>query len=351
MRWREAVRRFLRDHLKLELRSGGDEPFRVSKGVDFVGWKTWWSHRVPRWRTLRNLDHRLSELERSVVRLETGEPGCRSGVGIAIGMGIDSDSDTHPDPACAPGESPVPERGEMSGNGVREKRGIISVRLEAQFPGPGATRQLASERIGPVLASYSGHLRHGAAWNQWSEVLGRHRWLDALFTRKGWKITARWKPRRISGARSFARQYRELIRQAGEGTLLFCPIGRFIELRGPQRIAAERILGLRRAYLPRAGFAFAAGFPIELAPIYRSRALRQGWSVAIIGEKRTAWVHRCRPRTVEEIVILPRRVGDAAGFDLTDRRASLERRRLEGSCSALPRPRARLLVVPIRRSQ
>jgi hypothetical protein len=53
-------------------------------------------------------------------------------------------------------------------------------------------------------------------------------------------------------------------------------VGRFIEFYGPQRVLAERVLGLRRAYLPRAGYGFLAGFPAWLGGRFGERALHCG---------------------------------------------------------------------------
>ena len=44
---------------------------------------------------------------------------------------------------------------------------------------------------------------------------------------------------------------------------------------------AERVLGLRRIYLPRAGYGFTAGFPVCLASSFAQRALRAGYAVVI----------------------------------------------------------------------
>ena len=135
-----------------------------------------------------------------------------------------------------------------------------------------------------VVASYSGHLRHGRAMRAWNGVWQRHPWLAALFERRGWAFDERWPERAIARARCFRSQYWELVRRAGEHCLVFCRVGRFIEFRGPQRALAERVLGLKRAYLPRAGLAFAAGFPAWLARRYEARALSQGHAVAVVRE-------------------------------------------------------------------
>ena len=98
-------------------------------------------------------------------------------------------------------------------------------------------------RLRSVVASYSGHLQHGRAMRDWETAWDRHPWLGALFAREGWAVEERWPLRRIAQARRFQGQYWELVRRAGEGCLLFCQIGRFVEFRGPQRAAAERFWG------------------------------------------------------------------------------------------------------------
>jgi hypothetical protein len=68
------------------------------------------------------------------------------------------------------------------------------------------------ERLRAVLASYSGHLRHGSARRNWAGAWGRRPWLSALFERRGWRIEERWPQRRIARSRSFRDQYRRLVR-------------------------------------------------------------------------------------------------------------------------------------------
>jgi hypothetical protein len=64
---------------------------------------------------------------------------------------------------------------------------------------------------------------------------------------------------------------------------LDCPVGRFIEFYGAQRLVAERVLGLRPVYLPRAGYGFAVGFPRRLAYEYARRAMQAGLAVLLVG--------------------------------------------------------------------
>jgi hypothetical protein len=61
-------------------------------------------------------------------------------------------------------------------------------------------------------------------------------------------------------------------------------VGRFVEFFGPQRLLAHAALGLRSAVVPRSCWFLAAGFPAELAEIYRARALDGGHAVAEVRE-------------------------------------------------------------------
>ena len=62
VRARAAIETFLRERLGLTLRPEPRDPFPVARGVEFVGWKTWWNRRLPRRRTLGNLTARLGRL-------------------------------------------------------------------------------------------------------------------------------------------------------------------------------------------------------------------------------------------------------------------------------------------------
>ncbi len=247
--WQGKIEGFLAERLGLALRRDRARPVPATRGVDFVGWKTWWSHRVPRRRTLGNLRTRVARFEREALR-----PACRG----------------------------------------RARR----VDLRA---GEGAGRVQA---LHASLASYSGHLRHGATAREWARLWQGHPWLRGLFEREGWQLGERWPARRFGRAPSFRRQYRELVRRAGGGCLVFCRVGRFVEFYGPQRRLAEAELGLRTAALPRAGYALAAGFPAELAPVFRRRALGRGLAVVEVREQADpSGPGRPRVREVAEVVL------------------------------------------------
>jgi len=226
VRARAAIETFVRERLGLTLRPELGDPFPVARGVEFVGWKTWWNRRLPRRRTLGNLAVRLEAFERRAIRR-----------------------------AC----------------------GGRAQRIHLARAGVG--------RLRSVLASYSGHLRHGQAMGDWKRVWSRRPWLGALFARRDWRVDERWPPGRLARARRFQAQYNALVRHAGERCLVFCQVGRFVEFRGPQRGLAEATLGLRRVYLPRAGYAFAAGFPVPLLARYKARAIERGVTVVDARER------------------------------------------------------------------
>jgi len=226
--WREAIREELGVHLQLALRREGQEPFPVARGIEFVGWRTWWNHRVPRRRTLGNLTTRLDRFARR---------------------------------HC--------HRGPL--------RGTTAIALA------GARAEHALGSLRASVASYSGHLRHGSAWRAWVGIWAHHAWLGVLFARDGWAFVPRWPTRSLRAASRFHAQYWGLVQHAGERVLVFCPVGRFIEFYGPQRLVAERVLGLRPVYLPRAGYGFAVGFPRRLSYEYARRAMQAGLAVLLVG--------------------------------------------------------------------
>jgi hypothetical protein len=222
--WCDAIREFLREHLKLSVRPEMTTPFPVQRGVDFVGWKTWWDHRLPRRRTLGNLATRLDSFERGTVRRAAG--------GAAQRINL----------RCRDGHS-------------------------------------HGDRLRSMLSSYAGHLQHGAAMGAWEALWARHRWLPALFERRAWSLAARWSSQGLLRAPGFPAQYRRLTSRAGSDALVFLQVGRFVEFCGPQRLAAARALGLRSVALGRASYAFRAGFPACLSGRYVAKAIGQGLTV------------------------------------------------------------------------
>lgn len=258
LRWRDDVGRFLRQRLNLELRSEPNEPVVISRGIDFVGWKTWWNHRLPRQRTLGNLRRRLEKFERVAVRPRWA--------GLARQIEL-----------------------------PRHDRGTV---FRASTPG----RAPSLSGLHASLASYAGHLRHGAAARAWERVWQQYPWLALLFDRDGWCVGRRW-PARPVAAQRFQRQYSQLIRGARQDCLVFTRVGRFIEFYGPQRVIAERSLGLRLIRSPRGAYAFKAGFPGRLAGAYRSRAIRSGLSIVDVAELDSPGHGRCKPRQPVSVLV------------------------------------------------
>jgi hypothetical protein len=154
----------------------------------------------------------------------------------------------------------------------------------------------SGERLQATLASYAGHLRHGATRRAWEDLWERYAWLVALFVRRSRALDARWSSRRLTRQRRFQAQYWGLVRRAGDDCLIFFQVGRFIEFYGPQRRVAVPTLGLHPVALPRARYAFTAGFPVWLAGVYLSRAVRQGLLVVQVRQGPALLRQGCIPR-------------------------------------------------------
>ncbi|MFT5042960.1 MAG: RNA-directed DNA polymerase, partial [Hyphomicrobiaceae bacterium] len=246
LRWREQIAVFLRERLCLELKAGQRELIPLREGVEYIGWKTWWNRRVPHRRTVGRLRTCLASFERRALTPAFGDLAYRA--------------DTR-------------SRGWRVGN--------ASVgRSEGE-------RMTDVERLRATVASYSGHLRHGQSWSEWQRTWAQFPWLAHLFERDGWRQRARVPSSHCADAapKRYADRYRRVAAFAGEGCLVFWPVGRFVEFYGPQRLAAEAILGLKTARLARGDYALTAGFPIWLTPLFAKRALRAGCAVVIVGQQ------------------------------------------------------------------
>jgi hypothetical protein len=152
--WRAAIRTMLAERLSLALRGEGAEPFPVARGVVFVGWRTWWDHRVPRRRTIGNVTTRLDHFARRHVRL-----------------------------------GPVKGTTAIALAGTRAEGALVGLRRS--------------------LASSSGHLRlrHGSAWRAWEAIWTQYPWLTALFARDGWAFVPRWPTRSGGPMRRFSLKF------------------------------------------------------------------------------------------------------------------------------------------------
>ncbi|MCC6849933.1 MAG: hypothetical protein IT294_15625, partial [Deltaproteobacteria bacterium] len=101
----------------------------------------------------------------------------------------------------------------------------------------------------------------------------------------GWRAAPRWAGWWPRAGESFRQAYVRLLWSVPHGGLVFLRVGRFVEFYGPQRLRAERVLGLRAAALPRAGYAFLAGFPVRRTPRFAARALAAGCAVVLAGRE------------------------------------------------------------------
>jgi hypothetical protein len=62
--WRDTIAAFGEERLKLRLRDRDAAPQRTGRGIDFVGWNTFWNHRCPRGRTLASCEARVTRFAR-----------------------------------------------------------------------------------------------------------------------------------------------------------------------------------------------------------------------------------------------------------------------------------------------
>jgi len=232
--WRDQIGRFLGERLKLGLRVDSVDPRPANRGIDFVGWKTFWGHRLPRRRTLAQCSARLRRFEKHALR--------------------------------------------PMWNGLVRRVDVVPA--SSSYPGRGL------DDLCVALASYCGHLRQGSSSTAWGALRREHQWLDDVFAEVAgdrWHLRLRW-PARILRDTRFARQYTRAIESAGARALVFCQVGRFIEFYGPQRLLAARVLRLVQVRMPRGGYAFGVGFPLRLRTPYIGRAVRAGYMVADVRE-------------------------------------------------------------------
>jgi len=246
--WCAAIEDFLRLRLQLALRPETTIPIEVRKGVEFVGWKTWWNRRLPRRRAFGQVRKRLDDFEHAALRPAAG------------------------------------------GKAVR-----IDLRRQ--------DRSAGVERLQTTLTSCSGHLRHGSAWREWVALWERYPWLEVLFIRRGWTAVERWPRRHGVWARDYRTQYARMTRHAGSDCLLFCQVGKFIEFYGPQRLLAQSVLGLRPAMLPRSGYGLTAGFPTYLSARYVSGAIAQGLNVVEACQEGPPPTSGCAPRAPSAVFL------------------------------------------------
>ena len=58
-RWQKDIDKFLKDKLKLELHSQKSRIISLSKGIDFVGFRNFYHHRLLRKRNIKNMKRRV----------------------------------------------------------------------------------------------------------------------------------------------------------------------------------------------------------------------------------------------------------------------------------------------------
>lgn len=184
--WRDRIQSFLQSALSLRLRESAVEPRRAERGIDFVGWQTYWSYRLPRRRTLAKCEAALSQFEREALR--------------------------------------------PMWNGLVQRIDIA--------PSAAGRARADLEHLRSAVSSYAGHLRHGSSSSGWARICARHQWVGVLFERAGdgSPDSLRWSGERLPAA-PFRRQYGQLLENLPQATFVVLP-GRWLHrvLRSAARV-------------------------------------------------------------------------------------------------------------------
>ncbi|MEK6893090.1 MAG: RNA-directed DNA polymerase [Nanoarchaeota archaeon] len=61
-KWKEQIDEFLREQLKIELHPPKSRIISLSKGIDFVGFRNFYHHRLVRKRNIRKMEKRINSL-------------------------------------------------------------------------------------------------------------------------------------------------------------------------------------------------------------------------------------------------------------------------------------------------
>lgn len=62
--WKKEINKFLEQKLKLELHPQKSRIFSLSKGIDFVGFRNYWNHRLLRKRNIKNIGDKINSFNK-----------------------------------------------------------------------------------------------------------------------------------------------------------------------------------------------------------------------------------------------------------------------------------------------
>ena len=238
-RWREKIAGFCRQRLLLELKPDRG-PVPVSNGADFLGYIISPHYRLVRNRVVGNLNTRLSEYKRLLVKT-TEYPGC--------------------------------------------VLTIYSMDFNLVQP------------LFQMLCSYLGHFKHANSYRLVSRLLERESWLKEYFFLENRRFYMKYDHGRIF--KTIRAQHAYFKGRLGDA-LLFVKIGRFFELYGDDAVFAASALGLKIIEKQRSKIGSAAGFPVGKLKQYTRRALAAKKDFAVVGESHDP-VRFVKKRKIENI--------------------------------------------------
>ncbi len=244
MAWRDQIREFLAQRLRLELKNDGVLR-RVSDGADFLGYIVRPNYTLVRRRVVHNLRHRLDQFRERLIR-----------------------------PIRLPG--------------------LDALEMDIS---PEATAQVRQ-----VLASYLGHFKHANAFHLIQAIFKRHDWLNHLFEFQNGRLTDRLRHKGVF--RSFPTQATWYKSRFPEAVLLF-QVGLYIEAYEEDAMFLHQQLNLKLKPNSRK-MRHTTGFPRRLEKHFTSAILKKtGRSVVHVKETgpgkyvKERWPERLIVRTAD----------------------------------------------------
>ncbi len=235
--WKNRIADFLRDRLAIHLKLGS-KIHRISEGSDFLGYIIRPDYVLVRRRVVNNLKYKLALFKEKMVSIVTVGAGCG-----------------------------------------RSDRGCAAIKSNITYQKITLDRFKVVE-LRQVLSSYLGHFKHAQSYQLVNSLFEKHAWLNFIFRYENEGIRERYVPKNeFRSLRSQIRFFRCLL----EGMVIFCTMGKFIETYDNDARFMQNVLGgkLQKGFR---GMKVALGFPVSRKNAYISKALANGYSVAVLEE-------------------------------------------------------------------
>ena len=244
--WKSQIATFLHDRLAIQLKPGG-KIRRISEGADFLGYIIRPDYILVRRRVVSNLKYKLALFKEKMVSVVT--------------VGVD----------CS--------RSGSSSVAINSNVTYQKIDLD----------ELYVVELRQMLSSYMGHFKHAQSYRLVSALFKKHTWLSVVFRYSNDGIHLRYVPKNeFRSLRAQIRFFRSLL----EGKMIFCTMGKFIEIYDDDAEIMHNVLGceLKRGFR---GMKLAMGFPVSMKSAYIHKALANGYSVAVLEEGSVGrWIKR-----------------------------------------------------------